>query len=101
MSPLDPIVPLLRDSTLTEIMVNAPDAVYVERDGKVLLTDRRFDDENHLLGAINALVATTGRRIDFGDPVLEARLPDGSRLTVVLPRGVGPRPFVTIRQFAA
>jgi len=100
-SPLQPIVPLLRDSTLTEIMVNGPDAIYVERDGKVLLTDRRFDDENHLLGAINALVATTGRRMDFSEPVLEARLPDGSRLTVVLPPVAVDGPMLTIRKFAA
>jgi pilus assembly protein CpaF len=100
-SPLQPIVPLLRDSTLTEIMVNGPDAVYVERDGKVLLTDRRFDDENHLLGAISALVATTGRRMDFSEPVLEARLPDGSRLTVVLPPVAVDGPMLTIRKFAA
>jgi len=100
-SPLQPILPLLRDSTLTEIMVNGPDAIYVERDGKVLLTDRRFDDENHLLGAINALVATTGRRMDFSEPVLEARLPDGSRLTVVLPPVAVDGPMLTIRKFAA
>jgi pilus assembly protein CpaF len=100
-SPLQPIVPLLRDSTLTEIMVNGPDAIYVERDGKVLLTDRQFDDENHLLGAISALVATTGRRMDFAEPVLEARLPDGSRLTVVLPPVAVDGPMLTIRKFAA
>jgi pilus assembly protein CpaF len=100
-TPLQPIVPLLRDSTLTEIMVNGPEAIYVERDGKVLLTDRRFDDENHLLGAISALVATAGRRIDFGEPVLEARLPDGSRLTVVLPPVAVDGPMLTIRKFAA
>ncbi len=100
-SPLQPIVPLLWDSTLTEIMVNGPDAIYVERDGKVLLTDRRFDDENHLLGAINALVATTGRRMDFSEPVLEARLPDGSRLTVVLPPVAVDGPMLTIRKFSA
>ncbi len=100
-SPLQPIVPLLRDSTLTEIMVNGPDAIYVERDGKVLLTDRRFDDENYLLGAINALVATTGRRMDFSEPVLEARLPDGSRLTVVLPPVAVDGPMLTIRKFSA
>jgi pilus assembly protein CpaF len=100
-TPLQPIVPLLRDSSLTEIMVNGPDAVYVERDGKVLLTDRQFDDENHLLGAISALVATTGRRMDFSEPVLEARLPDGSRLTVVLPPVAVDGPMLTIRKFAA
>src|SRR5256886_7361624 len=100
-TPLQPIVPLLRDSTLTEIMINGPDAIYVERDGRVLLTDRHFDDENHLLGAISALVATAGRRIDFSDPVLEARLPDGSRLTIVLPPVAVDGPMVTIRKFAA
>src|SRR5256885_3045306 len=100
-TPLQPIVPRLRDSGLTEIMINGPDAIYVERDGIVLLTDRRFDDENHLLGAISALVATAGRRIDFSDPVLEARLPDGSRLTIVLPPVAVDGPMVTIRKFAA
>jgi pilus assembly protein CpaF len=100
-TPLQPIVPLLRDATLTEIMINGPDAIYVERDGRVLLTDRRFDDENHLLGAISALVASAGRRIDFTDPVLEARLPDGSRLTVVLPPVAVDGPMVTIRKFAS
>jgi pilus assembly protein CpaF len=100
-TPLQPIVPLLRDATLTEIMINGPDAVYVERDGKVLLTDRRFDDENHLLGAISALVATAGRRIDFSEPVLEVRLPDGSRLTVVLPPVAVDGPMLSIRKFAA
>jgi pilus assembly protein CpaF len=82
-------------------MINGPDAIYVERDGRVLLTDRRFDDENHLLGAISALVASAGRRIDFSEPVLEARLPDGSRLTVVLPPVAVDGPMFTIRKFAA
>ena len=99
--PLQPIVPLLRDSTLTEIMINGPEAIYVERDGRVLLTDRQFDDENHLLGAISALVASAGRRIDFSETVLEARLPDGSRLTVVLPPVAVDGPMVTIRKFSA
>jgi pilus assembly protein CpaF len=98
---IDPILPLLRDSTLTEIMINGPDAIYVERDGRVLLTDREFDDENHLLNAINALVASMGRRLDLSDPVLEARLPDGSRLTVVLPPVAVDGPMVTIRKFSA
>src|SRR2546423_14183373 len=74
-TPLQPIVPLLRDSTLTEIMINGPDAVYVEREGKVLLTDRRFDDENHLLGAISALVATAGRPVDFHEAPLQGPPP--------------------------
>jgi pilus assembly protein CpaF len=78
-----------------------PTAIYVERDGHVLMTDRRFDDENHLLGAISALVASAGRRIDFSEPVLETRLPDGSHLTVVLPPVAIDGPMLTIRKFAA
>jgi len=91
---------LLNDPALTEIMINGPDAIFVERDGRVLLTDRRFDDENHLLSAIEALVASVGRRVDFSEPVLEARLPDGSRLTIVLPPVAVDGPMVTIRKFA-
>jgi pilus assembly protein CpaF len=98
---LEPISSLLRDPSLTEIMINGPDAIFVERGGRVLLTDRRFDDENHLLGAIAALMSSVGRRIDFSDPVLEARLPDGSRLTVVLPPVAVDGPMVTIRKFSA
>ena len=84
-SALQAIAPLLNDPTLTEIMINGPDAIFVEREGRVLLTDRQFDDENQLLNAIEALVASVGRHLDVSDPVLEARLLDGSRLTVVLP----------------
>jgi pilus assembly protein CpaF len=98
---LQPISSLLRDSTLTEIMINGPEAIYVERDGRVLLTDRQFEDENHLLSAISALVASAGRQIDLSDPVLEARLPDGSRLTVVLPPVAVDGPMVTIRKFSS
>jgi pilus assembly protein CpaF len=97
---LDPIAPLLRDPTLTEIMINGPDAIFVERDGRILMTDRRFDDENHLLNAIGALMTSVGRRLDLVDPVLEARLPDGSRLTIVLPPVAVDGPMITIRKFA-
>ena len=92
---------LMREPSLTEIMVNAPDAVYVERDGQILLTDRRFDDENHLLGAIAALLSSVGRPLDFREPVAEVRLVDGSRLTVVLPPVAVDGPMFTIRKFAA
>jgi pilus assembly protein CpaF len=82
-------------------MINGPDAIYVERDGKILLTDRQFDDENQLLNAIDALVSSLGRPLDLSDPVLEARLPDGSRLTVVLPPVAVDGPMMTIRKFSA
>ena len=58
---LQPIEPLLRDATLTEIMINGPDAIFVEREGRILLTDRRFEDENHLLSAVGALMTSAGR----------------------------------------
>jgi pilus assembly protein CpaF len=98
---LDPITPLLADPTLTEIMINGPDAIFVEREGRILLTDRRFEDENHLLSAIGALIASAGCRLDLVDPVVEARLPDGSRLTVVLPPVAVDGPMITIRKFSA
>jgi len=97
---VEPISSLLRDPSLTEIMINAPDAIYVERDGRILLTDREFDDENHLMGAIAALVSSTGRALDLSDPILEARLPDGSRLTVVLPPVAVDGPMFAIRKFS-
>jgi pilus assembly protein CpaF len=97
---VEPISSLLDDSTLSEIMINGPDAIFVERGGRVLLTDRRFDDENHLLSAIGALLASVGGHVDLTQPVLEARLPDGSRLTLVLPPVAVDGPMVTIRKFA-
>src|SRR3982074_2301834 len=98
---LQPIEALLRDATLTEIMINGPDAIFVERGGRILLADRRFEEENHLLSAIGALMTSAGRRLDNVDPVLEARLPDGSRLTIVLPPVAVDGPMITIRKFAA
>jgi len=98
---LGPIADLLHDAGLTEIMVNGPNAIYVERDGRILLTDRRFTDENHLLRAIDALASTLGRQVTFGNPVLEARLPEGSRLTVALPPVAIDGPVVAIRKFSA
>ena len=91
----------MRDQDLTEIMINGPSAVYVERSGRILLTDRRFDDENHLLAAIAALLSSVGRPLDFREPVVEVRLPDGSRLTAVLPPVAVDGPMVAIRKFAA
>ena len=98
---LKPISELLRDPSLTEIMVNGPDAIYVERGGRILLTDRRFEDENQLMTAIDALVSSVGGRLKAGESVLEARLPDGSRMTVVLPPVAVDGPMVTIRRFSA
>src|SRR6202158_1253221 len=75
--------PLLDDS-LTEVMVNGHENIYVERNGKILLTDRKFDDENHLLRVIDFIVSAVGRRIGFRTPMVDARLLDGSRVHAVI-----------------
>ncbi|HEX9506559.1 MAG TPA: CpaF family protein [Acidimicrobiia bacterium] len=95
-----PIDPLLRDDTLTEIMVNGPDHVYVERAGRLVLTDVKFVDETHLRRIIDKIVSQVGRRVDEANPMVDARLPDGSRVNVVVhPLSIGG-PFMTIRKFS-
>jgi pilus assembly protein CpaF len=96
-----PIEPFLRDPTVTEIMVNAPDMVYVERDGRLYPTEGRFVDQTHLRRVIDKMVALVGRRIDESSPYVDARLPDGSRLNAVIPPlCVGGGPYLTVRKFA-
>ena len=97
---LGPLRPLVEDDSLTEIMVNGPDMVYVERAGKILLTDVRFDDENHLLRVIDLIVTAVGRRIDFRQPLCDARLLDGSRVNAVIPPIALDGPVLTIRKFS-
>jgi pilus assembly protein CpaF len=95
-----PIDPLLRDETITEIMVNGPDRVYVERKGRLVLSDVKFVDETHLRRIIDKIVSQVGRRVDEANPMVDARLPDGSRVNVVVhPLSIGG-PFMTIRKFA-
>ncbi len=95
-----PIDPLLRDDSVSEVMVNGPDAVYVERKGRIEPTDVRFVDEGHLRRIIDKIVSQVGRRIDESSPMVDARLPDGSRVNVVVsPLAIGG-PFLTIRKFA-
>jgi pilus assembly protein CpaF len=98
--PLQPIRELMRDPSLTEVMINGPRSIYVERGGHLVLTDNHFDDENHLLKAVELLVLAMGRRLSQDDIVLEGRLPDGSRLTVAMPPVAVDGPFVTIRKFS-
>jgi pilus assembly protein CpaF len=96
-----PIDPLLRDATLTEVMVNGPDRVYVERAGRLELSKVKFVDETHLRRIIDKIVSQVGRRVDEANPMVDARLPDGSRVNVVVhPLSIGG-PFMTIRKFAA
>ena len=79
-----PIEPLLADDTITEIMVNGPGAVYIERAGRLENTDIRFEDDDHVLRIIDRIVSPLGRRIDESQPYVDARLPDGSRINAVI-----------------
>ncbi len=95
-----PIDPLLRDESVTEVMVNGPDRVYVERSGRLVMSDVKFVDETHLRRIIDKIVSQVGRRVDEANPMVDARLPDGSRVNVIVhPLSIGG-PFMTIRKFA-
>ncbi|ADL11786.1 CpaF family protein [Acetohalobium arabaticum] len=95
-----PINGLLEDPEVTEVMVNGPDQVYVERDGKLVLTDVRFRDDEHVIHIIEKIVAPLGRRIDESSPMVDARLPDGSRVNAIIPPLALNGPTITIRKFA-
>ena len=95
-----PIEPLLRDDSITEIMVNAPDRVYVERNGKLEHTQVRFVDESHVMRIIDKIVSQVGRRVDEASPMVDARLPDGSRVNAIIPPLALNGPTVTIRKFS-
>ncbi len=97
---LGPIESLLADSTVTEIMVNADDAIFVERNGKLYLTEARFMTVQHLRQVIEKIVSAVGRRIDESSPMVDARLPDGSRVNAVIPPLAVDGPMLTIRKFA-
>ena len=90
----------LADDTVTEIMINGPFDVWVEREGRLYESDVRFTDESHLRRVINKIVAQVGRRIDESSPMVDARLPDGSRVNAVLPPLSLSGPVVTIRKFS-
>ena len=95
-----PIDRLLKDDDITEVMVNGPDDVFVERSGKVEKTGASFVDDTHLRRIIDKIVGQVGRRIDEAQPLCDARLPDGSRVNAVIhPLAIGG-PFLTIRKFS-
>src|SRR5205085_9301855 len=94
-----PIETLLNDDTVTEVMVNGPDDVWLERDGRLSMTRISFADEHHLRRIINKIVGQVGRRVDESSPMVDARLPDGSRVNAVLPPLSLTGPLVTIRKF--
>ncbi len=95
-----PIEPLLQDEAVTEVMVNGPADVWVERSGMLHKTPIRFTDEHHLRRIINKIVAQVGRRVDESSPMVDARLPDGSRVNAVLPPLSLTGPLLTIRKFS-
>ncbi len=95
-----PLEPLLRDDSITEIMVNAHDRIYVERSGKLEPHPMSFVDDAHLLRIIDKIVSQIGRRIDESSPMVDARLPDGSRVNAIIPPLALRGPTVTIRKFS-
>ena len=97
---LGPIEPLLADPSISEIMVNGPNRVFVEQRGRIRLTDIRFNDTAHLLKIIDKIVSRVGRRIDESSPMADARLPDGSRVNAIIPPLALDGPALTIRRFA-
>ncbi|GAB4253675.1 MAG: CpaF family protein [Thermoleophilia bacterium] len=96
-----PIEEFLRDPTVTEVMVNGHKHIYVEREGKIYETDKRFRDDGHLRRIIQKIVGQVGRRVDESSPYVDARLPDGSRVNVILPPLSVRGPALTIRKFSA
>src|SRR6266487_647255 len=95
-----PLEPLLRDDTVTEVMVNNHDRVYVERKGKIEVADVTFVDNAHLLRIIDKIVSQVGRRVDEASPMVDARLPDGSRVNAIIPPLSLRGPTLTIRKFS-
>lgn len=95
-----PITTLLQDNSITEIMVNGPDNVFTEVKGKLVKTDVRFKDDNHVMHVIKKIVSSIGRRIDESSPMVDARLPNGSRVNAIIPPLAIDGPSITIRKFA-
>jgi len=97
---LGPLEPLLNDPTVSDILVNSPTDVYVERFGKLERTQVRFKDNDHLMRVIERIVAHVGRRIDESSPMVDARLPDGSRVNAIIPPLALHSPSISIRRFS-
>ncbi len=94
-----PIQPLLDDQSVSEVMVNGPNQVYAARDGKIIKTEITFENYDHVLRIIDRIVTPLGRRITADKPTVDARLPDGSRVNVVIPPAAIDGPNITIRKF--
>jgi pilus assembly protein CpaF len=97
---LEPVRPYLDDTSVSEVMINGPDQIFVERKGKLHQVDARFASRDALVAALRNLAQFVGRHVDEHRPILEARLPDGSRVEAVLPPAAPDGPMVAIRRFA-
>jgi pilus assembly protein CpaF len=97
---LGPIEPLLADPTISDILVNGPRQVFIERHGKLEKTDVMFSDDDHLMKIIDKIVSRVGRRVDESSPMVDARLPDGSRVNAIIPPLALDGPLLSIRRFA-
>lgn len=97
---LGPLEPLLADPEITEIMVNGPYSVYVERKGKLELSSTVFRDNEHLMNVLTRIVSSVGRRVDEASPMVDARLADGSRINAIIPPLALNGPTITIRKFS-
>jgi pilus assembly protein CpaF len=95
-----PLQPLLKDPEVTEVMVNGPKRVYVEKKGQLQRSSVVFDDDNHVLQIIDRIILPLGRRVDADSPTVDARLPDGSRVNAVIPPVSIDGPSITIRKFS-
>src|SRR5688572_23062556 len=98
---LGPLEPLLRDESITEVMVNGPRQVYIERSGKLELTNVTFQNDEHVMRIIDRIISPIGRRVDESSPMVDARLVDGSRVNVIIPPISLVGPVLTIRKFAS
>ena len=98
---LGPIEPLFRDRTITDILVNGPKEIYVERGGRLTRALTSFRDDAHLLAIIDRIVSRVGRRVDESSPMVDARLPDGSRINAIIPPLAIDGPVLSIRRFGA
>jgi hypothetical protein len=97
---LGPIEPLLKDNSVTDILINTHSQVFVERSGKLELTTAAFKDDRHLLRIIDRIVSAVGRRVDESQPMVDARLADGSRVNAIIPPLAVDGPLLSIRKFA-
>jgi len=95
-----PIQELINDDNVSEIMVNGPSQVWIEQDGRLLRTDIHFQDDEHVMRIINRIVAPLGRHVDEASPMVDARLPDGSRVNVIIPPLALIGPTISIRKFS-